>query len=160
MADMRYTQWNESLHRFVVPLLYKPEGGQIDIHVIGGEPYYAKNGAGDDICVGKDPDIVYGEFIDRLAQYENTGYGPAEIADLKKVKQGGVLFATAKNLFCETKRGGVLYKSINQIPSEYRHLFERLIKNGIIKQDINGNINISEEVFEMVLILARLGLLP
>ena len=58
------------------------------------------------------------------------------------------------------KRGGVLYKSINQIPSEYRHLFERLIKNGIIKQDINGNINISEEVFEMVLILARLGLLP
>ena len=53
-----------------------------------------------------------------------------------------------------------MYNSIKQIPSEYRHLFERLIKNGIIKQDINGNINISEDVFKVILILARLGLLP
>ena len=107
MGDMRYTQWNESLHRFVVPLLYKPEGGMIEINIIEGEHYYAKNGAGDTICVGKDPDIVYSEFIDRLAAYENTGYGPGEIADLEPVRHGRwVMKETlikspfAKNAYC------------------------------------------------------------
>ena len=88
MDNMRYTQWDNSLQRFVVPLLYKADGGKIDLHVIEGEHYYAKNGAGDTICVGKEADIVFSEFIDRLAQYENTGYGPAEIADLGKGRHG------------------------------------------------------------------------
>lgn len=52
-----------------------------------------------------------------------------------------------------------MYKSINDIPEYKRGLFERLIRNGIIVKDNLGNINISHDLYEMILILARLGLI-
>ena len=56
--------------------------------------------------------------------------------------------------------GGLyMYKSINDIPEHKRGLFERLIRNGIIVKDNLGNINISHDLYEMILILARLGLI-
>lgn len=52
-----------------------------------------------------------------------------------------------------------MYKSINDIPQDKRNLFERLIRNGIIVKDSFGNINISHDLYEMILILARLGVI-
>lgn len=53
-----------------------------------------------------------------------------------------------------------MYKSINDIPSEYQILIKRMIKNGLIEQDDNNNINISEDLLNMILILSKLGLIP
>lgn len=54
----------------------------------------------------------------------------------------------------------MIYKTINQIPPEHQHLFERLIKNGVLKINSKKEINISSEIYEVILILARLGLTP
>lgn len=53
-----------------------------------------------------------------------------------------------------------MYKTIEEIPDEYRYIFEKLIQNGIIQRTQKGDINITKELFEMILILGRLGLLP
>ena len=52
-----------------------------------------------------------------------------------------------------------MYKSINDIPQDKRNLFERWIRNGMIVKDSFGNINISHDLYEMILILARLGVI-
>ena len=53
----------------------------------------------------------------------------------------------------------MLFEFIEDIPKEHQHLFKKLIKNGIIKQEDDKSINISKDVFDVILILARLGLL-
>ncbi|MEH2935807.1 hypothetical protein [Acutalibacter sp. JLR.KK004] len=53
-----------------------------------------------------------------------------------------------------------MYKTLEEIPSKDRYIFEKLVTNGIISADDQGRINIGEEMYRMILILARLGLLP
>lgn len=52
-----------------------------------------------------------------------------------------------------------MYEYLYQIPEEYQHLIKKLIKEGTIKQDADMRINISEDVFQVILILSRLDLL-
>ncbi len=53
----------------------------------------------------------------------------------------------------------MVYEYITDIPKEYQHLFKMLIKQGIIKQTDDKRINISKDVFEVILLLARLDIL-
>lgn len=76
---MRYTQYNKELERYVVPCLFKPDGSEISFSIITGETYTAENGAGMRYPIGKDPDLVYGEVIDRLAVLENNSEKLAEV---------------------------------------------------------------------------------
>jgi hypothetical protein len=52
------------------------------------------------------------------------------------------------------------YQSIKEIPEAYQFLFYKLVKKGIIKPDYDGKLHISHDMFETILILARLGLIP
>lgn len=63
----RYTSYDYEEKRFCVRCLYNPEGGQIT--------FSAKHEPGD-------IPSIYGEVIDRLAEYENIGLTPEEICDL------------------------------------------------------------------------------
>lgn len=76
---MRYTQYNKELERYVVPCLFKPDGSEISFSIITGETYTAENGAGMRYPIGKAPDLVYGEVIDRLAVLENNSEKLAEV---------------------------------------------------------------------------------
>lgn len=51
-------------------------------------------------------------------------------------------------------------KNINEIPNQYQHFIETLIKNGIIKTNSSGEFHLSDDMFELLLIMARAGLLP
>ena len=67
----RYTAWDPGLGRFVVPLLHKADFGPISFYVKEGGEDVATNGRGDSIYTGREPDLVYGEVIDWLAELEN-----------------------------------------------------------------------------------------
>lgn len=69
-SKFRYTKYDRDLDRFVVPLLYKLDGTAISFIVKTGETYTTE-GIWGKVYVGKEPDIVYGEVIDRLAELEN-----------------------------------------------------------------------------------------
>ncbi len=56
--------------------------------------------------------------------------------------------------------GKMEYQSINEIPEAYQYLFKILIKRGLLKSDDNGKIHVSHDMFEIILMMARLGLLP
>ncbi len=66
----RLTQYDQDLDRFVVPLLFNPYGDSITFSVKSGRTYTAQSSAGR-VYVGKEPDVVFGEIIDRLAELEN-----------------------------------------------------------------------------------------
>ena len=51
------------------------------------------------------------------------------------------------------------YELIEQIPKEHQYLFQKLIDKGLIKQYPNKRIRISNDMYEIILILSRLGLL-
>lgn len=53
-----------------------------------------------------------------------------------------------------------IINSVDEIPEQYRHLFQTLIDQGIIKKDSNGSINISKDMYEIILMLSRKGLFP
>lgn len=52
----------------------------------------------------------------------------------------------------------MVYKSINEIPDEGKGLILDLIKVGAIKSD-NGEIELSEETYDTLIILAKLGVI-
>ena len=66
----RLTQYDPDLDRFVVPLLFRTDGSTVSLSVKTGETYTAQSTAGR-IYAGKEPDVVFGEIIDRLAELEN-----------------------------------------------------------------------------------------
>lgn len=66
----RFTQYDQDLDRFVVPLLFKPDGDSITFSVKSGRVYMAQSSVGK-VYAGKEPDVVFGEIIDRLAELEN-----------------------------------------------------------------------------------------
>lgn len=66
----RLTQYDPDLDRFVVPLLFRPYGDSITFSVKIGKTYTSQSITGE-IYTGKEPDIVFGEIIDRLAELEN-----------------------------------------------------------------------------------------
>lgn len=70
-APNRYTRYDYDLERYVVPLLYKTDGSTISFHVNTGRLEYADHDNGLRTLIGRTPDIVYGEVIDRLAELEN-----------------------------------------------------------------------------------------
>ncbi len=53
-----------------------------------------------------------------------------------------------------------MYRTLSEIPKDSRYIFEKLILNGIISEDNQGHIDISNDMYRMILILARLGILP
>lgn len=63
------------------------------------------------------------------------------------------------NLITGCKQMEVIYKTIDDIPEESKFLFERLIKNGILNIYENNNINITEEMYKIIIIISRLGLI-
>ncbi len=52
------------------------------------------------------------------------------------------------------------YQTINEIPEAYQFIFKKLIEKGALKPDRDGQLHISHDMFEIVLLLARLGLVP
>ncbi len=52
------------------------------------------------------------------------------------------------------------YQSIHEIPEAYQYMFKKLLKKGLLKPDDDGKIHVSHDMFEIILLLARLGLLP
>ncbi len=52
------------------------------------------------------------------------------------------------------------YQSVKEIPEAYQALFEKLIKKGAIRPERDGKLHISHDMFEIILILARLGITP
>lgn len=66
----RFTHYDRDLERFVVPLFFKEDGSSITFSVKSGRTYMAQSSAGK-IYAGKEPDVVFGEIIDRLAELEN-----------------------------------------------------------------------------------------
>lgn len=66
----RLTQYDQDLERFVVPLFFRADGSSITFSVKSGRTYMAQSSAGK-VYAGKEPDVVFGEIIDRLAELEN-----------------------------------------------------------------------------------------
>lgn len=64
----RYTEYNSDLGRYVCPLKYKTDGTTMDFAVMAGRSMYD---ATEKIIIYKEPDVIFGEVIDRLAEYEN-----------------------------------------------------------------------------------------
>ena len=59
------------------------------------------------------------------------------------------------------KKGSQMeYQTINEIPEAYQFIFKKLIEKGALKPDRDGQLHISHDMFEIVLLLARLGLVP
>lgn len=67
----RYTAWDPGLGRFVVPLLFRPDGEPIKFYCKLGGEHNADSVLGRRIRTSKEPDLVYGEVIDWLAELEN-----------------------------------------------------------------------------------------
>lgn len=81
----RFTTYNPDTGNYEHRILYSDYFNNVRILMVRSEvekPY--KNGAGDIIHPGERMDIVYGELIDKLGEYEDTGLEPAEIDMLRK----------------------------------------------------------------------------
>lgn len=70
----RYTIYDRDMERYVVPLLCRMDGSAMSIGVKTGK-VYTDGGSGGQCYTGKDPDLLYGEVIDRLAELENMMEG-------------------------------------------------------------------------------------
>lgn len=70
-APTRYTHYDHDMARYVVPCYEKLDGSRITFHVKTGEIETIDNTRGQHLTVGRRPDIVWGEVIDRLAELEN-----------------------------------------------------------------------------------------
>lgn len=53
-----------------------------------------------------------------------------------------------------------IINALDQIPEQYRHLFKILIDQGVLKKDSSGGLHIGQDMYEIILMLARKGLLP
>lgn len=53
-----------------------------------------------------------------------------------------------------------LISSIQQVPEQYQFLFQKLLDEGLLKKGEDGNLRISKDMFDMIILLARKGLLP
>lgn len=51
------------------------------------------------------------------------------------------------------------YQSLRDIPDAYQYLFRKLLRNGLIKPHEDGELHISHDMFEIIVLMARLGLL-
>lgn len=51
------------------------------------------------------------------------------------------------------------YTKIEEIPETKRSVVERMIKNGLLDIDYNGNFEISEDMLKILIILDRLDLI-
>lgn len=71
MTPNRYTYYDHDMERYVVPCYNKPDGRRIAFHVTTGEIETIEASNGQHLTVGRKPDIVWGEVIDRLAELEN-----------------------------------------------------------------------------------------
>ena len=54
--------------------------------------------------------------------------------------------------------GAMIYRTVNDIPSEGRHLIEELLDKGVLESQ-NGEINLDEVIYKVLIILARLDLI-
>ena len=69
---MRYTEYDSELGRFVVPWLLKEDGfGKFGFFVIKRMSPNVYNGRDEWVRPSEEPELVYGEVIDRLAELEN-----------------------------------------------------------------------------------------
>lgn len=66
---MKYTRYDEGLHRYVVPCLYKEDGKQICFFCTEEPAEHVKSARGS-VTVTPALPIVYGEAIDRLGELE------------------------------------------------------------------------------------------
>lgn len=64
---IRYTEYNDELGRYVCPLKHKEDGTPIQLGFVTGRTEYDGTGK---VIISKEPDIVFGEVIDRLAELE------------------------------------------------------------------------------------------
>lgn len=67
---LRLTYYDHDLCRFVVPLAFKMDGDVLSLSIKTGKVYTSQTCNGM-VYTGKEPDVVFGEIIDRLAELEN-----------------------------------------------------------------------------------------
>lgn len=54
----------------------------------------------------------------------------------------------------------MIYRELEQIPEEYQPLIRRLIKKGALPLTPNGNLKISEDMLDLLIVLSRLDVIP
>lgn len=67
-TEFRLTRYDQDLDCFVVPLFVRADGSRITLSIKTGGTYKDQTGM---VYTVKEPDVVFGEIIDRLAELEN-----------------------------------------------------------------------------------------